>query len=362
MPGVMTPVRSSSTVEPMGEVARLARGGARGAEGDRPGDDRRGQEDGRDDAADDPPLEAGPRAVVGHLLDVELAVVVGLDDEHAVDVERAVDLGHEQVVVDGPSGPRVREARDDQRMVALDGDGALGQDALLVGDGGGRPRRRRRTRPQACSWSRRTCRFLPVLLVEQVPCARVIDRWNPRGSGRRSSGGGPDIVARPRPRVSLVRGDTHRLCCPMTTGDDPTIEEATDDEPTARLLRHPAARALGMARRSGRDSSSVSSSSLVVATLSFLAHRLGHGLAHAGRPRPRRCHGGHPDRPVQRAHPARRARPRGSGLARSSSGSSFSSCRSSPSSSSPTGRPGSTSTASSPRSSRRSSTRSSTRS
>ena len=94
---------------------------------------------GRKTAATTPPtmphLRPGPGAVVGHLLDVELAVVVGLDDEDAVDVERAVDLGHQQVVVDGPGGGRVGEAGDDQGVVALDGDGSLGQDAVLVGDG-----------------------------------------------------------------------------------------------------------------------------------------------------------------------------------------------------------------------------------
>ena len=88
VPGVMTPASSSSTSSRCDEVARLAGGGTGRAERDRAGEQGRGQEHGSDDATDDPPLEPGPRAVVGHLLDVDPAVVVGLDDEDAVDVER----------------------------------------------------------------------------------------------------------------------------------------------------------------------------------------------------------------------------------------------------------------------------------
>ena len=134
VPGVMTPLEVLLDIESMGEVARLAGGRTGDTERHRAGDQGGRQEDRGDDAADDPPLEAGPRAVVGHLLDVEPAVVVGLDDEDAVDVERAVDLAGEQVVVDRARRRRVGEPGDDQRVVALDRDGALRQHAVLVGD------------------------------------------------------------------------------------------------------------------------------------------------------------------------------------------------------------------------------------
>ena len=53
--------------------------------------------------------------------------------------EPSISAG-EQVVVDRARRRRVGEARDDERMIALDRDRALGQDALVVGDGAGRPR------------------------------------------------------------------------------------------------------------------------------------------------------------------------------------------------------------------------------
>jgi hypothetical protein len=68
------------------------------------------------------------------------AAVVGLDDEDAVDVERAVDLGRQQVVVDRARRRRVGKARDDERVIALDRDRAFGEDALVVRDGAGRDR------------------------------------------------------------------------------------------------------------------------------------------------------------------------------------------------------------------------------
>jgi Arc/MetJ family transcription regulator len=74
--------------------------------------------------------------VVGHLLDVEPAVVVGLDDEDAIDVQRAIDLAGEQVVVDRARRRRVGEPGDDECVVALDRDRTLGEDTLLVRQGG----------------------------------------------------------------------------------------------------------------------------------------------------------------------------------------------------------------------------------
>ena len=52
-------------------------------------------------------------------------------------MDRAVDLGCQQVVVDRAGRRRVGKARDDERVIALDRDRALGQDALVVGDGAG---------------------------------------------------------------------------------------------------------------------------------------------------------------------------------------------------------------------------------
>ena len=121
-------------LEPVRQVAGLAGGGAGDAQRDRTRDDGRGQEDRRDHATDDAPLEALAGAVVGHLLDVDLAVVVALGDEHGVDVERSVDLGGQQLVVDRDGRARVGKAGHDEGVVALGGDGAFGNDALFIGD------------------------------------------------------------------------------------------------------------------------------------------------------------------------------------------------------------------------------------
>ena len=102
------------------------------AERDGAGDDRGGQEDRRDDTADDAPLEARPGAVVGHLLDVELAALIRLDDEDPVDLEQAGDLGVDQIVIRAHRQGRVGEARDDEGLRALRSDRALGEHALVV--------------------------------------------------------------------------------------------------------------------------------------------------------------------------------------------------------------------------------------
>ena len=115
------------------EVARLARRGAGDAERDRARHDRGRQEDRRDDAADDAPLEAGPGAVVGHLLDVESAFLVRLDHEDAVDLEEARDLGVDEIVIRAHRQGRVGETGDDERVGALGNDCALGDDTVRRG-------------------------------------------------------------------------------------------------------------------------------------------------------------------------------------------------------------------------------------
>ena len=119
-------------LDPVVEVARLARRGTGDAERDRAGHDRGRQEDRRDHAADDAPLEARARAVVGHLLDVELALLVRLDHEDAVDLEQARDLGVDEIVIRAHRQGRVRESGDDERMGPLSSDRALGEHPLLV--------------------------------------------------------------------------------------------------------------------------------------------------------------------------------------------------------------------------------------
>ena len=99
------------------QVARLAGRRSRDPERDGPDDDRRGQEDGRDHAAHDSPLEARPRAVVGHLQHVERAVVVGLDDEDAVNVDQACHFGVDEVVIGAHCELGIGEARHDQAVV-----------------------------------------------------------------------------------------------------------------------------------------------------------------------------------------------------------------------------------------------------
>ena len=74
--------------------------------------------------------------MVGHLLDVDLALVVGVHDQDAVDVERPVDLGVDQRVVGRLGRVHVGELRHDERLVALDGDPGHGLDTEVVADGG----------------------------------------------------------------------------------------------------------------------------------------------------------------------------------------------------------------------------------
>ena len=104
VPGAMTAGELVGHVALHHHVARLADGGARDAGVDGAGEDR-GREDEADDrAADGAPQEAVAGLVVGHLLDVDLALVVGVGDQDAVDVERPLDLGVDQRVV-GRSWP-----------------------------------------------------------------------------------------------------------------------------------------------------------------------------------------------------------------------------------------------------------------
>ena len=84
----------------------------------------------RDHTADDAPLEARPGAVIGHLLDVELALVVRFDHEDAVDLEEPRDLGVDEIVVRAHRHRLVREPGEDERMAPLSSDGALGDDTV----------------------------------------------------------------------------------------------------------------------------------------------------------------------------------------------------------------------------------------
>ena len=70
--------------------------------------------------------------MVGHLLDVELAALVGLDDEDAVDLEEARDLGVHEVVIRIHRQGGAREARDDEGVPALSRDRALDERAIVV--------------------------------------------------------------------------------------------------------------------------------------------------------------------------------------------------------------------------------------
>ena len=72
--------------------------------------------------------------MVGHLLDMELAVIVGLDHEDAIDLEQARDLGVDEVVVRRHRQRRVREAGDDEGVGALGCNRALCQHPLVVCD------------------------------------------------------------------------------------------------------------------------------------------------------------------------------------------------------------------------------------
>ena len=69
------------------ELAELADRGATGAQDGRAAEDRRREDHAERDAADDAPLEAGLGAVVGGLLDLELAVGRPLDHDHALDLD-----------------------------------------------------------------------------------------------------------------------------------------------------------------------------------------------------------------------------------------------------------------------------------
>ena len=254
VPGVMTPASSFSTSSRCARLRALPAAAPADAERHGAGDDGGRQEDRGDDATDDPPLEPGPGAVVGHLLDVDPAVVVGLDDEHAVDVERAVELGGQQVVVDRARRRRVGETRDDERVIALDRDGALGQDALVVGDGAGHRRPRRRlvagvvpfSSGISVSFSRSR---------EQVPASarhRSVEAWCLVAAIERQRSIHP--TARPggaRHADSAMHAGA-RLSCERHEGCRMGIEgERTTMSRLHRLLRDADPGAVGVARRAG---------------------------------------------------------------------------------------------------------------
>ena len=103
------------------------------------GDDRGREDEADDGAADGAPQEAVAGLVVGHLLDVDLALVVGVGDQDAVDVDGPLDLGVDQRVVGRLGAVHVGELGHDERLVALDGDPGHGLDAEVVaGHGHGR--------------------------------------------------------------------------------------------------------------------------------------------------------------------------------------------------------------------------------
>lgn len=87
----------------MAQLSDLAGGGTgRAQDGSAPQD--RGRKDNpQGDAADEPPPEPGPSAVIGGLLDVQHSVLAALDDSHAVDGDGAALLDRLQALVGPPS-------------------------------------------------------------------------------------------------------------------------------------------------------------------------------------------------------------------------------------------------------------------
>ena len=206
MPGVMTPASSFSTSSRWARLRALPAAAPAAPSATAPAT----MVAGRNTAATTPPT-------IPHLSPVRVLWSVifstwirpsssGLDDEDAVDVERAVELGRQQVVVDRAGRRRVGEARDDERVVALDRDRALGQDALVVGDGAGHHDRRRR-RWRACSILVRHVRP-PSLLPEQSPRRASSIGRGIGATRRRSSGSGASsyqVGSRPRARRRSYR-------------------------------------------------------------------------------------------------------------------------------------------------------------
>ena len=92
---------------PRVEVAELPDGGATRADDQRRRDDRRREDDPGDHAGDRADREALAGVVVGHLDDVDLALGVRVGDEHALDVEVARLLGIDDQLV-GRAWPRRR--------------------------------------------------------------------------------------------------------------------------------------------------------------------------------------------------------------------------------------------------------------
>jgi hypothetical protein len=123
------------------EVAQLADRRAAGAQPEGAGEDGGREQDADHATGDRPGEEAVAGLVVGHLDDVDLALGVGARDEHALDVERAGDLGLQQAGVGALGGVLVGEAGDDDRVpLGVHADGALGEDPVLVGDDPGHER------------------------------------------------------------------------------------------------------------------------------------------------------------------------------------------------------------------------------
>ena len=82
-------------------------------------DDRRREDHAEHDAADDAPAEAATGAVVGRLLDLELAVGVALDDDDALDLHVAAVLDRLEQLVGVPCGVGVVEVGDDEGVGAV---------------------------------------------------------------------------------------------------------------------------------------------------------------------------------------------------------------------------------------------------
>ena len=118
-------------------LAQLAQHAAGHAQGSRAADDGRREDDAEHDTTDDAPLEALLGAVVGDLLDDDLAVGIGANDEHAVDDDVAGDLGIHQRLVGREGRIGVGELGHQQGMVGIGGDdaGGLHATAAVHGDG-----------------------------------------------------------------------------------------------------------------------------------------------------------------------------------------------------------------------------------
>ena len=101
------------------QLADLSGGRAGGAERCCAADYRRREDEAEGDTADDAPLQAGLRAVVGGPLDLELPLRISLDHDDAFDGDGVPVLDRLQRLVGRPGGGRVREVGDDQGVGAV---------------------------------------------------------------------------------------------------------------------------------------------------------------------------------------------------------------------------------------------------